>query len=324
MKSFKKIFFLKLFIVCLVIVISIEMVSRFYGLHQYPLFEENADFEYIHKPNQKTVIYRNNFKTNEYSMRSNPLSKTDTLVVLLIGDSILNGTNQVANEDLASTLLENKLKKNFNKYIRVLNVSSFSWGPDNIYAYLKKHGLFNADLIVMINNSGDAYDNMTFLKVLDANPSMPSFNYNSATIKLIDKFIWPAIKSHFHGPIPRNTLSLDKHYSKTFDTGFNDIDTLARNKHTPLMVYLHATTPELRKHSYSKDGQLIINFFKERNRRVILELEYPLNKTFYIDSIHFNKSGQRFMADVLYKPILDSLTRQAKTKTIPNAISPKQ
>lgn len=278
--------------------LGIELASRYYGLNSYPLFEESKEFEYIHQPNQDVKIYRNHFTTNEYSMRSAPVSKEDTLVVLLIGDSVINGGNLVAQEDLASTLLENKLTKALNKKVRVLNISSYTWGPDNVYAYLKKYGTFGADLIVMVNNSGDAYDNMTFEKVVGVKPNFPSKNHALASFGLFEK-VTSTIAGKFK---KRNAVKKDLKLKK-FDPGFENIDSLATKLNVPLLVYLHATTQEMDAKKYSEEGQLILDFFAKKNRQVIRELDFPLDKNFYLDEIHFNGAGQHFMSDNLYNPI---------------------
>ncbi|MFD1145337.1 hypothetical protein ACFQ4C_29695 [Larkinella insperata] len=268
------------------------------------MFQESKEFEYIHKPNQDLKIYRNRFVTNEFSMRSDPINKEDTLVVLLIGDSVVNGGNQVDHKDLASTILEQRLRKDLNATIRVLNISSYTWGPDNIYAYLKKYGTFNADLIVMVNNSGDAFDNMTFKKVVGVKSSMPSDNYALASFKLFKK-VNDTLLSKF-----KKGISEDQDVQpegRSFNTGFNDIDSLATCLKVPLIVYLHASQKELVEKKYSQEGQLIIDFFTKRNRKVIKELDFALDKKYYLDEIHFNSEGQHFMGENLYRWIYKAM-----------------
>ncbi|MGV3558408.1 hypothetical protein [Larkinella arboricola] len=282
----------------LALLVITELVSRYYGFNNYPLFEESKEFEYIHRPNQDVRIYQNHFITNEYSMRSGPVSKDDTLVVLLIGDSVINGGNQVDHNDLASTLLENRLSKELNKKVRVLNISSYTWGPDNVYAYLKKYGTFSADLIVMVNNSGDAFDNMTFEKRVGVKPNFPEKNYALACLGLFDRG-WSMIAGKFKKRVPEERSVR----SKEFDPGFENINSLATRLNVPLLVYLHATTQEMDEKKYSAEGQLILDFFAKKNRKVIKELDLPLDKNFYVDEIHFNAKGQHFMSDNLYNPI---------------------
>ncbi|QMW03977.1 hypothetical protein [Spirosoma foliorum] len=286
----------------ILILLLIEIVLRYYGFHQFPLFEENKNYEYIHKPNQNTLIYRNKFITNEYSMRSNPVSKYDSLVVLLIGDSVLNGTNQVDQDSLASTILEDTLKKSFNKNVRVLNVSSYTWGPDNVYSYLKSHGTFNADIIVSINNSGDAYDNMTFEPIVGLNPSMPSENYTLAIISFMLKEF-----KVFQNCVLYSKSNLNASKTGKFNKGFQQINDLALRLNIPLLVYMHASREEISLDKYNEDGKKIISFFKENNREVICDINYTLKNECYLDDIHLSAKGQRFMGEILYPHIYNLL-----------------
>lgn len=285
------------FLLILCILILIEITTRYFGLHQYPLFIESKEFEYIHKPNQATKIYGNKFMTNEYSMRSNSISKNDTLVVLLIGDSVLNGGNSIDQDDLASTILENDLNKKVKKHVRVLNISSYTWGSDNIYAYLKKYGTFSADLIVYICNSGDAYDPMTFEKIVGESDTHTKNNYLFGTAKLIEK-VSNKCKGYFSNKVETRKIENNK-----ISTGFISLDSLAHHLNIPLLIYIHPDIQEINKRRYSRQGESIINFYRNRNRTIIKELDLGVKSEYYKDDIHFNAKGQRFMSRNLFLPI---------------------
>ena len=120
---------LKTFIVLLVSFLVIELAGRLYGLCDYPLYVESPYYEYIHAPNQKLVIYGNNFSTNEWSMRSESFNKDrDTNVIIIIGDSVINGGNRIDQSRLATSLLEGYLESKFELPFKVLNISAGSWG----------------------------------------------------------------------------------------------------------------------------------------------------------------------------------------------------
>jgi|GEM_PF-725261 len=290
--------------IIVLLLITTELLSRYFGFHQFPLFEESTQFEYIHKPYQDTRIYRNHFITNAYSMRSGPVANADTLVVLLIGDSVINGGNQTDHADLASTHLETALTKVFHRTVRVLNISSFTWGPDNAYAYLKKYGTFGADLFVLVHNSGDAYDNMTFEKVVGVHPNFIAKNYPLASIKLVEKgagIIQGLVKKYSRKELPKPSGS------QLFNSGFKNIDSLARSLNVPLIAFLHATKEEMQKKSYSADGRLILDFYKKQNRTVLKGLDQPMQEAHYLDDIHIDRQGQLFLSQILFEPIRSTL-----------------
>ena len=241
-------------------IVLIEITTRYFGLHQYPLFIESTEFEYIHKPNQTTKIYGNKFITNEYSMRSKPISTNDTSVILLIGDSVLNGGNTIDQDNLASTIIENELNNKLKKNIRVLNVSSYTWGPDNIYAYLKKYGTFSADLIIYICNSGDAYDPMTFERVVGVSDTHTKHNYSLGTIKLTEKVL-NVIKDRLN-----KKINFAKKKPRLLTAGFSNINDLSNKLNIPLLIYIHPDVQEVDNKKYNEEGTLIIDFYKSKNR----------------------------------------------------------
>lgn len=115
-----------------------EIILRYkYGFCNAPLYISDPDFEYIYAPNQNAKRFGNVIQTNSLSMRSKEVSPSDSLVILLIGDSVVNGGNLTDQDSIATTILEKRFVKKYGKKIRVLNISAGSWGPDNIAAFLK-------------------------------------------------------------------------------------------------------------------------------------------------------------------------------------------
>lgn len=292
----------------LVVVISVELIGRWCGLTNVPLYVSSDKFEYIPKPNQNVTIYRNRFATNEYSMRSDPLEKNDTTVVLLLGDSVLFGGSQVDQDSLASTILEKKLSQTFNRRIRVLNISSKSWGPDNAAAYVRQYGTFGADMIVLVFSSGDAHDGMTFKPVVGLTDTYPDKNVQWAWEKIVNfapeilRVLW----------LKRDPKALNRELmigdSPEFNPGFAYFDSLTKAKCIPYGVYLHRTTDEIERGKYDKGGNEIVAFCQQHRIPLIQAAEHH---SMYIDNIHLNMEGHRFLAQFLY-PFIQSHLRVAK------------
>lgn len=284
-----------------------ESAARYFGLHQYPLFVESSEFEFIHKPNQATLIYRNKFLTNEYSMRSKQITKNDTSVVLLLGDSVVNGGNTIDQDELASTILENTLTEKMGRSIRVLNISSYSWGPDNIYAYLKKYGTFNANLMIYVCNSNDAVDHMTFGKIVGTSNMHPNKNNVFGVSKLFEKGLnyFKGILDRASGMYQIKPKSLNKGISdlNNLNKGFSDLYNLSNKLNVPLLVYMHPDVEEIINKQYSSKGQSIIDFFKNKNVIILNELSLGIKKEYYKDNIHYNAEGQLFLSNNLFGPI---------------------
>ena len=69
---------------------------------------------------------------------------------------------QIDHEQLATTILARRLQAELHRPVTVGNVSAGSWGPGNWLAYVERYGTFDADIVVLVVNSGDVADNPTF------------------------------------------------------------------------------------------------------------------------------------------------------------------
>jgi hypothetical protein len=294
-------------------IIALELFARFYlGLGNPPLYIEDKDFEYIYAPNQNVERFGNTVATNEFSMRSKPLSKKDKARILKIGDSIINGGAQTDQDSLASSILENKLSEEFSDNIRVLNVGANSWGPDNGFAYLKKYGNFGSSMIVLVYSSHDLHDNMHHQKVVGERTAWPKEKPLLAISDGFFKYFMPWIKK-----------KIDKHYSEydyfTNVSNKNDINSgwksffdYAQKENIELLVYLHPTKEEVINKRYDPNGVQLIKMFDENHIKYILGLNEPFDESYYRDFIHLNNKGQKQLAHALLKPIEEHLIKELK------------
>ncbi len=140
-----------------------ELTARFVlGLGDPPLLMADPEIQYLYQPNQDCRRQGNRVKYNAYSMRSDdfPAKKTNPaeLRVMVIGDSVVNGGNPTDQADLATTMLGPVLSAKLNRPVVVGNISAGSWGPPNQLAYVRRYGLFDADVVVIVASSHDAAD----------------------------------------------------------------------------------------------------------------------------------------------------------------------
>ena len=172
--------------VVVIVLIGAELFLRvYYGFCDAVLATESAKYEYIAQPSQDRFRFRNTIKYNSLSMRSEEID-TAAILILGFGDSVINGGVQTDHGSLATTILSDTLTKLYNKKVQFLNIAMGSWGPDNCYAYLNEHGDLGARHIFLFVSSHDAYDNMTFEKIVDHHESYPSSQYPLALIELVD------------------------------------------------------------------------------------------------------------------------------------------
>ena len=291
----------------------------FYGFCNAPLYIEDPDYEYIYAPNQRVVRFEHVVETNAFSMRSKPVSTTDTTVVLLVGDSVINGGSLTDNSALASSQLETRLTLALKRPVRVLNISAGSWGPDNVAAYLKKWGTFHANLICLVASSHDAHDNITHQTVVGVSRNHPKEQYNSAIAELWARYIYPrAYYYATHDLIPANAINFAPKPAEihkdgaVFNPGFGQLYALSQRLQIPFVLYLHAETTELAAKKYNHEGKQIIGFAKARpSIQFMSDLSLGLRPALYrdYDVVHFNDDGQRFLANQLYPVLLKNLSR---------------
>jgi len=287
--------------VVIILFISLEIFLRsYYGFCDSVLMEEDPDFEYIAQPNQTRFRFRNLILYNSKSMRSAEVDTTAS-IFLGFGDSVINGGVQTAHDSLATTLLCDMLTKQYGAKVQFLNISAGSWGPDNCYAYLKKYGNFGAKSIFLFVSSHDAYDNMTFEKIVDIHESFPSKQYTLALHELVSRYLFPRIKKTVKTD---HTGINKKQMDSIFNTGFSSFFDYSKEMKIPLIIYLHADREELMDNSYNEQGQEIIRFANENNIPIILDLEKGLELSDFRDNIHLTNSGQKKLAELVLTELL--------------------
>ena len=294
----------KLLLIIICSLLFIEILLRFvWGFGNPVLYIADKDFEYIYAPSQDVTRFGNKIHTNEYSMRSLPVSNNDSICILKIGDSIVNGGSLTDQDSLASTMLENELTDKFKCPVRVLNISAGSWGPDNAFAYIKKYGDFKAKLMVLVFSSHDLYDTMMHEDVVGLDLSMPKKKPFSACYELIFRYVVPRMKGYFNIPATSTsklTPQLVGTNSNAINPGWKQFIDYSKSKKIKLLVVLHPTKYELREKKYDANGQKIISMLDSTETDYILELNQGLTQDLFRDDIHYNNKGQKQLVKELY------------------------
>lgn len=293
----------KFAIVVVALVVFAEVALRLlWGFGSMVLFYDDPAFEYLAMPNQDRKRFGNRISYNEHSMRSKPLSSSDSCIVLGFGDSVLNGGTLTDQDSLATTLVENALQGN----IRFLNISAGSWGPDNCAAYLKKFGDFNAKMIVLMVSSHDAHDNMTHEKIVGLDDSYPDQQYPLAILEVLDKYIIPRLRGMLSQSPPADNLMINKN-GEGFNSGFQEFLNHTQQEGIPFVICLHAEKAEAAKGEFNEQGREILEFCAKNNVKVISGLEVGEKVEYYRDDIHLNERGQRAWVDALTREISSNL-----------------
>jgi lysophospholipase L1-like esterase len=137
------------------ILLATELGLRGIGLNRPILYQADPYTGYRIQPNQKLFRLGKHINYNQYSQRSEPIAAQkpkNTLRILMLGDSVLNGGNPTDQTQTISEVLEELLSArdpSINGSVEVLNASAGSWGIGNQLGYLKEFGTFQSDIIIL-------------------------------------------------------------------------------------------------------------------------------------------------------------------------------
>lgn len=293
----------KLLGVIIILLLLGEGIMRYYGFCNSPLYKDDTYSNYNLVENQNVERFGNTYITNEYSMRSLPLNENEYRI-LMCGDSVVNGGTQTDHSMLASTKLENSLRKDFStSNVRVLNSSCGGWGIDNYAGVIKKNGSFNSKLIVLVVNSHDAVGKMGTSNIAGISKNFPDKQYFSAWIELFDRYLIPGLKSKIS--IVKDDY-LNSTVEQTTSEGWKYFLEYSKQHDIPLIIYLHATKTELNNGCYDNNGEWIINFAKENNIKLIKDIN-SIELKDYRDDIHLSEKGQDIIYNQLYEELKESI-----------------
>ena len=280
-----------------------------FGFCDTVLLKEDPNYEYIAVANQDRYRFRNQIIYNSNSMRSQEIDPKSS-IILGFGDSVLNGGVVTDHSDLATTILSDSLTNISGGKTQFLNISAGSWGPDNCFAYLHKHGDLNSKAIYLFVSSHDAYDNMTFDKVVGVEKYFPNKQYGSAIYEVIDRYLIPKMYSSFKNKKAdtEKNIGINKQKPKSeFNSGFANFVNYSITNDISFTIYLHAELSELKAGAYNKQGQRIVDFANTNHIPIIKALDYGFNKQDYRDHIHLSESGQEKIAQIILKHIDSNL-----------------
>jgi lysophospholipase L1-like esterase len=295
-------------------VAAAEPYSRYVlGLGDPPLYVADPQIEYLLQPDQDVLRFGKRIVVNQWSMRSLPFPRhkaaANELRVMVFGDSVVNGGSQVDHEELATTLLERRLQAQLHRPVIVGNVAAGSWGPGNWLAYVERYGTFDADLVVLVINSGDVADNPTFepLEPQTHPTRKPWLALQEGWSRYLPRYI-PALAGGEQAP-PGSMTPSDAQVQR----GLQDMRTFlatVRARRAKVLVLHHPDAHEL------KAGR--DEFGKEQARLLCEHLGVPFvemradyeaagSGALYRDSIHPNATGQRAMAEVMFRVLTEHL-----------------
>jgi len=299
-------------IVLVGLLVIAELYARFrLGLGDPPLYVADPEIEYLPLPSRTYKRFGNIISYNAHSMRSRefPARKLDPAErrVLVLGDSIVNGGAQTDQADLATTLLEARLAAALDSPVVFANVSASSWGPPNYLAYVKRFGLFAADVVVIVVNSDDYADAPTFEPLDDRRPRRRPL---SALLELVERSVRQRLRRRRNRKKKQQPVCAEA--TRACLGALRELIEMGLAEEASVLLAQHLTQDELERGPEQGHREIA---------RVVGEMGLvPLalgpafaeslrqGKNPYRDRYHPNEQGQRVIAETLYEVILEALS----------------
>ena len=283
------------------------------GLGNPPLYVADDEIGYLLAPNQNLRRMGNKIQINQYSMRSEPITDTkpDSLLrVLLVGDSIVNGGWWTDQEETISTSIKNKLTSDGNS-VQVLNASANSWGPRNQLAYLKRFGVFESQVLVLVINTDDLFATAPNSAPVGRDRNYPDQKPLLALTEAYERFIAKP------KPVPNQPEE------KGDRVGFNlaaiaEINRIAKAKNAKFIL---AMTPLLREfgetgsRDYEKKARKRLQEFAMQEEIIYIDFlpiftDFPQPEFLYRDHIHLSPQGNHLVSETIAKEVESVINQQ--------------
>lgn len=288
-------------IVSLFVLIEV-ILGVFLGLGNPPLLVRDKNVGYYYKANQNLRRFGNKIFYNQYHQRSDPLLENPAYRILMIGDSVTNGGSLTDHKDLITEILERKLNKHKKTPGEVLNASAKSWGIENQYAYIKKFGIFDADIVIFQIGTNDFRQPKSFKLSRDWGINI-STNIFPAISELIGRYIRPKFfKGHSNNRNVQQRLYSKKQFLENLECIKKIIRLVKKSGKMPVVLL----TPNRReigsKIILSEREEVITLLNKQRIAYInLFDKRFGLKNNHFRDEPHLGIGGNKFVAGVLFE-----------------------
>ena len=289
-----------------------------YGLGDPPQSMSDPQTEYRYVPSRHYRRLGNRIDYNAYSMRSDDFPATKSSAgerrVLVIGDSVINGGGYTDQADLATSILQSRLRHDVTPAVFVGNASAGSWGPQNELGFVKEFGLLGADVVVIVESSHDARDEVEqFPTTAKVDPPAYRFALVEAADKLRSQYL-SGVTISMPGDPPPNHVGAAEPCLKAFG---ELIDLVRAGGAQPIVVFNYERH-ELDESVESEGHRMLRDVCESRGLTPVLlkdafKASLAAGRDPYRDFLHPNEIGQRLLADVITPLVEAALARTATT-----------
>lgn len=291
------------------VLVGSEIFARLgLGLGDPPLMMTDPEIEYLAQPSKSYTRFGNRIAYNQWSMRSDefPARKTqpDELRVMVLGDSVVNGGAQSDQANIATEIIRRSLTDSLGSRVVVGNIAAGSWGPANLLAYVKRFGLFEADVVVIVTSSHDAMDVPTFEPLgLDMPQRKPVLALQEATQRYLPRYLpgWMGGRKSLAGEVSQPVDEATRQANQAAAlAALRELLAVSKQSGARVLLVQHWEQSEL-KNGPQSGHEAIAQLAAEAGvSRIDLGPAFAdaskRGETVYRDYIHPNDAGQRIIA----------------------------
>jgi hypothetical protein len=299
-----------------------------YGLGDPPVIVSDTRTEYRAKPDGHYRRLGNRIDYNAFSMRSDPIvtpKPAGERRVLVFGDSVINGGANTDQVQLATHLLRDRILADglAPSGATVCNISAGSWGPQNLLGYVREFGLFDADAVVIVVSSHDAFDEVTAWPARSGDES-PTYRtalgeaWDRLSPRVRARFL-PAASAASPAARPDDPPPNPRGNPAPCLAAFGELlDRIRSSGITPIVAF-HFERPELDATSEPEGHRLLRDVCAARGIEPIslapaLRAALEAGNDPYRDRIHPNAFGQQAIAEALMAAVEPALRGPATTR----------
>ncbi|WP_108937770.1 SGNH/GDSL hydrolase family protein [Microcystis sp. 0824] len=284
----------------------LEAILRIvFGFGNPLIYKADAEIGYLLAPNQQTRRFSNFIAVNQYSMRSDPITPQrppETTRIMLIGDSIANGSWWTDQKETIAALITKNLGQNLTGSVQVLNASANSWGPRNQLAYLRRFGTFESQVIVLLMNTDDLFALAPSSAVVGREINYPTRRPALALIELYDRYF------KRYPPLPPVQEGGDRVGNNL--TALAQIQALAQANQARLIIAITPLIREAQKQGrdYELKARQRLADFTSNQQIFYLDFlpifqAHPNPDSLYRDNIHLSRDGNELISQKLTEAI---------------------
>lgn len=290
------------------VVLLLEAGLRLLGFGNPLLYTADPQIGYLVAPSQQTRRFGKLIAINQYAMRSPEIAATrpaNTLRVLMLGDSIINGGWWTDQANTIPSLLQQQLAST-HADAEVLNASANSWAPRNELAYLQRFGSFQAQVIVLVINTDDLFGTAPASVVVGRDRNYPDRQPPFALAEAVSRYL---LKPR---PIPLAAVQAEGGDRVGFNLeAIQQIQKIAAQNNAKfilVMTPLFREIGSLGPRDYEQKARQRLQAFTEAEQILFIDFlpifnALPDPSRLYHDQIHLNLAGNQQVVQQIEKQI---------------------